>query len=1276
MKKVCIVMIAGTLMALEWQELPKVPIGRADDIAIGYFYESGQWHKRIYVADQYSWPYRSNDGGITWDSLYLDPVDAHNPIAIVCDPNNAKNVWIARSEDYENPGVFYSSDEGNTWTPRNDSITNFKILTLKMAPDNPNFLFLGCRYDPNTSSNIFKTENGGITWHALTNIEDDVYSIATPSANSEIIYVAAGKRIYKSVDGGINWRLIYDPDYISNMFDIKVKPSDPAIIYALGFEFWNGMFYILKSMDGGNSFEIVFNERGIAYSLEVIFNNTEIVYCPVYSSSCNQQVIWYSTGNGWFPIYREQGIYAGFPKKLKVDPRNRSFLVLVGDGCIYRSLNNGNTWEQINYNMREKYPQKFNIVKGKIIASASSYFSASPILKLLLLYRKDINSEKWTTIFNDVYYPDYGHGIHQEPWRPDTIFLIWDWGEYGIEEQNFWVGAYTNDGIHFYYSNAAPPPPDLFIRQIKGFETWPSPYLRSPAPPPTITFGVCKGKKGAPHDAGKLFKTRNGNTWKWKPVRINNEDIHPISIALSPNDSAIIYLGVEESQNGNIKGVIRSEDGGNTWRQTGLTTDTVFSLKSVSKFPNQPQMFDILYAGTNTGIWKTKNSGTEWKKIYPPPILSAQIYSIALDPEDNSIIYAGGYLNPPENSFSLLLSVDAGRKFVEVPSNLPQDTLKDIQIDYKMPDSVFVWIANNGIWCSETPWEKDQLTSSSDKGIYPNAGYKIAYSRDTIWAVYESGNGIFITYSPDEGQNFLPKMEIDNGKYPCLGINPDYNPYIVFTRNDSLFGNGRILNGNWSETSWFFTNFPDHAMNYPSFLIRNDGTGFVAFSLINQLMRQLKVGYFDTRIPDPEFNLLENAYTGCDLWEYCLGKFIYNGEEVPAVAYVRGGENSSTVYFKYYIPGSGWSTEEQVSPSSHSAHHPFLGLTPERIPCCVWVHTPQPDVKLIYYSQRLSTGWSRPIILSSSTCISDYPQIYYPSPLLVGWQQLSLTGNQYQIVFRYKTPYGWSDFIYLDSGCCVPREYPNFASDGGNKVFSIFQKSLGIIYEIPFRKRILFAPPEEVALYEFGDIENSGYNLYREGYLLNDSTVEKTVDFGDSLLYKLTLPPNTYFLTFLTYSENPVSQKVYINSEFMGVWNVEPYHLSSFIKEVSLTDSVLDIKIKKINAKAKLSLIFIQKAGRHGGPHQLKGNELIPLFKIYPNIIKEKFSIIYKINKFSPVEISLYDPSGRKVLVLFKNKLPPGDYSMDFRKPADLKEGIYFIKLRINKEERNFKIIF
>ncbi|MEO0276162.1 MAG: hypothetical protein ABIM60_05245, partial [candidate division WOR-3 bacterium] len=83
--------------------------------------------------------------------------------------------------------------------------------------------------------------------------------------------------------------------------------------------------------------------------------------------------------------------------------------------CIYRSLNNGNTWEQINYNMREKYPQKFNIVKGKIIASASSYFSASPILKLLLLYRKDINSEKWTTIFNDAYYPDYGHGIHQEP---------------------------------------------------------------------------------------------------------------------------------------------------------------------------------------------------------------------------------------------------------------------------------------------------------------------------------------------------------------------------------------------------------------------------------------------------------------------------------------------------------------------------------------------------------------------------------------------------------------------------------------------------------------------------------------------------------------------------------------------------------------------------------------------------------------------------------------------------------------------------------------------
>jgi photosystem II stability/assembly factor-like uncharacterized protein len=515
------------LYGLEWQKIPDVPVGRGDDIEIGYT-QPPQERQIIYIADRFSWVYKSEDGGNTWDSLIPPPSYppySRKPLAVVCNKNNAYSVWIAKSErdDPEYKGVYFSWNGGWDWDPRNEGITNFKILCLTQAPDNPNFLFLGCEYVENTP-NVFKTENGGMNWYALTPINRNIQAISVPSANSNVIYVAGGNSIYKSEDGGQTWNIVFgDPSTL--ITDIKVKPGNPNIAWAINYV--DHLIYvesfILKTENGGATWDTVATIHNVYIpSFEILFDTYENVYCPIYASSLQHEIIFYTRdrGNTWNTIKREQGIYGGMPLKLKMDPRNSSFLILVGDGCIYKSENNGGTWKEINYTRTGK-PEKFNIAKSQIISYSNS---PSPILGIweascLMVYKRKVNEEKWVTIYSDGYYPPYKAGIHEDAFEPNRIFLIWDEGVYGFSGQYqppIRIGAYTNDGgIHFFPSHADPFPPQTFIKQMKQFKTWPSPTSWSvniPAPGP-ITFALGMGKSGQPHDAGKIFKTRNGSTW-------------------------------------------------------------------------------------------------------------------------------------------------------------------------------------------------------------------------------------------------------------------------------------------------------------------------------------------------------------------------------------------------------------------------------------------------------------------------------------------------------------------------------------------------------------------------------------------------------------------------------------------------------------------------------------------------------------------------------------------------------------------------------------------
>jgi photosystem II stability/assembly factor-like uncharacterized protein len=200
-----------------------------------------------------------------------------------------------------------------------------------------------------------------------------------------------------------------------------------------------------------------------------------------------------------------------------------------------------------------------------------------------------------------------------------------------------------------------------------------------------------------PHDVKKLYLgTSDGHVFSsvdegghWQllsRIGVGQDDVvtHILVDSRNPNR---LYASTWTLYSGG-GGVYRSDDAGHTWNIIGLAKETV---RALAQSPTHP---DVFLAGSLTGVYRSLDSGASWERITPEHHDDLRNFdSVAFDPHDDNIIYAGTYHLPWK-------TIDGGKNWTNIKAGMIDDSdVMTIIVDPNNPDNVHA-TACSGIYHS------------------------------------------------------------------------------------------------------------------------------------------------------------------------------------------------------------------------------------------------------------------------------------------------------------------------------------------------------------------------------------------------------------------------------------------------------------------------------------------------------------------------------------------------------------------------------------------------
>jgi photosystem II stability/assembly factor-like uncharacterized protein len=273
-----------------------------------------------------------------WLALGPDGGDARS---ITYDPSNPDRIYLGTSAGE----MFLSKDGGTTWSrfAHFGAGYDYVLDSVVVDPTDPNTIYVAAWSVESNGGDVYKSVDGGKNWKALAGIHGkSIRAMALAPSDPKAIAVGALDGVHRSLDGGETWEKITPANQaeLKNFESIAFDPKSVNTIYA-------GTWHLpWKTEDGGRTWENI--KHGIIDDSDVF----SIIVDPkdpavVYASACSGIYKSETAGNLFKKV---QGIpfSARRTRVLQQDPVNSAVVYAGTTEGLWRTKDAGTTWTRIS----------------------------------------------------------------------------------------------------------------------------------------------------------------------------------------------------------------------------------------------------------------------------------------------------------------------------------------------------------------------------------------------------------------------------------------------------------------------------------------------------------------------------------------------------------------------------------------------------------------------------------------------------------------------------------------------------------------------------------------------------------------------------------------------------------------------------------------------------------------------------------------------------------------------------------------------------------------
>jgi hypothetical protein len=199
-------------------------------------------------------------------------------------------------------GIWKSDDDGTTWRPAGDGLTNIAVNALLIDPARPDLMYAGTGEGhlreeirgtglPLRGSGIYITTDGARTWQQLpaTNTPDFhwVNDLEFGVADSRRIYAATRSGVWRSTDHGTTWTRLLAVDVRGGCLDLALRPDrSEDVLFASCGSYEQATVYRFPRAADRSDVEVVLREPDMGRtSLAIAASNPDVIYALAASNA-------------------------------------------------------------------------------------------------------------------------------------------------------------------------------------------------------------------------------------------------------------------------------------------------------------------------------------------------------------------------------------------------------------------------------------------------------------------------------------------------------------------------------------------------------------------------------------------------------------------------------------------------------------------------------------------------------------------------------------------------------------------------------------------------------------------------------------------------------------------------------------------------------------------------------------------------------------------------------------------------------------------------------